>query len=261
MSTTHVQRQNRHLAHAPALFVGCAGWAIPAAHADRFPEGSSHLQRYAQVFNCVEINSSFYRPHLPATYARWAATVPEDFRFAVKMPRTISHQARLRECEPALQAFLTQVDPLDTKLGCLLLQLPPSLAYVPSVALPFFDQLRQLYQGPVVCEPRHASWFVTSANHTLAERDIARVAADPARVPRAAVPAGDSEMQYLRLHGSPRMYYDSYSETCLRRISMRLHRVSRQTTQRWCIFDNTALGHATTNALTLAAYMQADSHG
>ena len=79
---------------APSLYVGCAGWSISAAYANEFPDGKSHLARYAQVFNAVEINSSFYRPHLPATYRRWSATVPKTFRFAVKMPRSIETRAR-----------------------------------------------------------------------------------------------------------------------------------------------------------------------
>ena len=98
----------------PAVYIGCAGWTIPAAHAGRFPESGSHLHRYAQVFGAVEINSSFYRAHRPATYARWAASVPEDFRFAVKMPRAISHQARLADCAAAMQAFLGEVHQLGT---------------------------------------------------------------------------------------------------------------------------------------------------
>jgi uncharacterized protein YecE (DUF72 family) len=235
----------------PALFVGCAGWSIPAALASRFPDGNSHLERYAQRFNSVEINSSFYRPHLPATYRRWANSVPAGFRFTVKMPRAISHEARLRVCEPALQNFLGQVDELGEKLGCLLLQLPPSLVYTPSEALPFFDQLARLHQGMVACEPRHSSWFQPAVDRALRERGIARVAADPARHPRAAVPAGDSRLQYFRLHGAPRIYYDSYSDTALRRIERRLRRPDRRGAQRWCIFDNTALGHAAANGLDL----------
>jgi uncharacterized protein YecE (DUF72 family) len=242
----------------PQLYIGCAGWAVPKASSGRFPEDGSHLQRYAQVFNGVEINSSFYRSHQPATYARWAASVPDDFRFAVKMPRTISHQARLLECDTILQAFLGEVHQLDSKLGCLLLQLPPSLAYSASVALPFFELLRRLHQGPVACEPRHASWFVRAVNRRLKDHGISRVAADPARLPRAAVPAGDPSMQYLRLHGSPQIYYDSYSEATLRRISIKLRRPASHTVQRWCIFDNTALGHATSNALDMLDYLGND---
>lgn len=235
----------------PTLFIGCAGWSIPTALADRFPDGNSHLERYAQRFNGVEINSSFYRAHLPATYRRWAATVPAAFRFAVKIPRTISHERRLRNADSELEAFLGQVNELEQKLGCLLLQLPPSLAYAPSIALPFFDQLARLHQGPVACEPRHLSWFQFPVARALRERGVSRVAADPARYLRAAVPAGDERLQYYRLHGSPRMYYDAYSDAAVRALGCRLRRPSQTTSQRWCIFDNTALGHAVANGLDL----------
>jgi uncharacterized protein YecE (DUF72 family) len=236
---------------APQIYVGCAGWSIPSAHAAAFDAGGSQLERYASVFNGVEINSSFYRPHRPTTYARWAASVPASFRFAVKMPRTISHLARLRDCRTLLETFLGEIGHLENKLGCLLLQLPPTLAWESSVALPFFDLLRRLHAGPVACEPRHATWFHPGTSRALRERGIARVAADPARFPRAAVPSGDPSLQYLRLHGSPRIYYDAYPDALLQRIPRWLQRASPQTAQRWCIFDNTALGHAVGNALTV----------
>ena len=243
----------------PVLFIGCAGWSIPAIVANRFPEGNSHLERYAQRFDSVEINSSFYRSHLPATYRRWAANVPEAFRFSVKMPRSISHQARLRDCELSLQTFLDQVGELGTKLGCLLLQLPPSLAYAPAEALKFFDLLARLHQGRVVCEPRHTSWFQPTVDRVLRERGIARAGADPTRHPRATIPAGDPHLQYLRLHGSPRIYYDSYPESTLHRIERWLCRPGSRCLQRWCIFDNTALGHAAANGLALIDYIQSAS--
>ena len=69
------------------LRVGCAGWAIPSQHAHAFPAQGTHLERYAQRFTGVEVNSSFYRSHRPTTYARWAASVPDPFQFAVKMPK------------------------------------------------------------------------------------------------------------------------------------------------------------------------------
>jgi uncharacterized protein YecE (DUF72 family) len=239
-----------------SLYIGTAGWSIPAACASHFPADGSHLERYAQVFNAVEINSSFYRPHLPATYRKWADAVPADFRFAVKVPRTISHQAKLKACQPLLESFLAQVEQLGEKLGCLLLQLPPSLAYDSDIALPFFDLLRRMVRCPVACEPRHVSWFSGVASRALQARHIARVAADPARNPRAALPAGARSMQYLRLHGSPRMYYDAYSDSVLQRVSRRLLQADPRTDERWCIFDNTALGYATANAMALVELTQ-----
>lgn len=233
--------------------IGCAGWSIPEDQAAAFPRVGSHLQRYARVFDAVEINSSFYRPHRPQTYAKWADAVPDGFRFAVKMPRAISHDQRLRDFDGELRSFLDQVGRLREKLAVLLLQLPPSLAWNASTALAFFERMRDLHDGAVACEPRHPSWFTAEADAALRRCRIARVAADPARVPRAAVPGGDRVVEYLRLHGSPRMYYDAYADPVLERVARRLLRPSDRTRERWCIFDNTALGHATSDALKVQA--------
>ena len=243
---------------AATVRIGCAGWSIPRAHAARFPADGSQLERYAQVFDAVEINSSFYRPHQPATWRKWSDAVPADFRFAVKMPKAISHGARLRECSPLLDAFIAQVSNLGDKLGCLLLQLPPSLAWDAGVALPFFEQLRRVYRGPVACEPRHASWFNAAVSRALREHAIARAAADPARLPRAALPAGDRRFCYVRLHGSPRIYYDAYDAATLTRIAAHLRCPEGVRRECWCIFDNTAAGHATGNALELREQIAAN---
>ena len=90
----------------PVVRIGCAGWSIGYAKDVLGTGDGSQLERYARVFDAVEINSSFYRPHLPKTYARWAASVPARFRFSVKMPREITHARRLRDCAEPLQRFL-----------------------------------------------------------------------------------------------------------------------------------------------------------
>lgn len=240
----------------PIIRIGCAGWSIAAHAAARFPSDGSHLQRYARVFDAVEINSSFYRSHRPQTYARWADAVPVHFRFAVKMPKSISHGKRLRDCDAELRAFLDEIGQLGAKLGVLLLQLPPSLRFDARVALPFFDRLRALYAGPLACEPRHPTWFAAEVEAALRRRGVSRAAADPARVPRAAVPGGARRIEYLRLHGSPRMYHDAYDDASLARVARRLVRSSGCTRERWCIFDNTAQGHAIGNALKLRAMVE-----
>src|SRR5947209_4980281 len=79
----------------PGVRLGIAGWAIRREHSHRFAEVGSHLQRYATLFKAVEINSCFYRPHRRTTYERWAASVPDTFRFAVKLPKAITHELRL----------------------------------------------------------------------------------------------------------------------------------------------------------------------
>lgn len=231
--------------------IGCAGWSLPRSERDHFPETGSLLERYASRFPAVEINSSFHRPHRPSTYARWSASVPEGFRFSVKVPKAITHGLRLQGAEILLEMFLTESAGLGERLGCLLVQLPPSLSFEPGVAAAFFEALRSRSPVPVACEPRHASWFTPEAEEILIAFEVARVAADPARVPAAGEPGGWPDLIYFRLHGSPRIYYSAYEEEYLDSLASRLTDHAAAGRPAWCIFDNTVLGAATGNALDL----------
>jgi len=233
------------------VFAGTAGWSLPRAEQPRFPGVGTHLERYARVLRGTEINASFYRSLRPALYARWAAAVPSDFRFSVKVPRSVTHERRLLDCEEPLAAFLDEVSALGDKLGPLLVQLPPSLEYDASLAGAFFAVLRALHDGPVALEPRHATWFTADAAGQLAEYAVARVAADPARVPEAAVPGGAHYLAYFRLHGSPRVYWSRYDDTWLDALAGQVAEATRGADEVWCIFDNTASGAALPNALDL----------
>lgn len=236
----------------PALvFAGTAGWSLPRAEQAHFPAGGTHLERYAQLLRGTEINASFYRSLRPALYARWASAVPSDFRFAVKVPKSVTHERRLLDCEEPLATFLDEVSSLGEKLGPLLVQLPPSLAYDASLAGAFFAVLRALHDGPVALEPRHASWFTADAAAQLAEHAIARVATDPARVPEAAVPGGSRDLVYFRLHGSPRVYWSRYDDASLGALTEQVAEATRDAAEVWCIFDNTASGAALPNVLDL----------
>ncbi|AOH86356.1 hypothetical protein AWL63_22765 [Sphingomonas panacis] len=236
---------------AATLRIGTAGWSIPAAARDRFPAEGSGLERYAAQLSAVEINSSFYRPHRASTYARWAASVPADFRFALKLPKTITHGARLLDCAALLVAFADQIAPLGDHLGPLLVQLPPSLKFDSAVAADFFATLARTVAAPAVCEPRHLSWFTPEADVLLAEHRIARVAADPARCDAAARPGGWRGLAYHRLHGSPQIYRSPYSDEQLRTLAAQI--AHNEPAESWVIFDNTASGAALPNALTLQA--------
>jgi uncharacterized protein YecE (DUF72 family) len=239
-------------ARGTRLRIGTAGWSIPKQHVAAFPKSGSHLERYAQRFNAVEINSSFYRPHRRATYERWAASVPEDFSFAVKLPREITHERRLVDAKVALDAFLAQVTGLGKKLGVVLVQLPPSFAFDAPATSAFFAALRERYAGDIAFEPRHATWFTPRAEKMLTDQRIARVAADPAIVPAAAEPGGWTGLHYVRLHGAPRIYYSDYPPVRIAHYQARLEHAIAEGAAAWCIFDNTALGAATGNALALS---------
>ncbi len=241
---------------AHTIRTGCAGWSLPRAVWPAFPAGGSHLERYAARLNVAEINSSFYRPHQRDTYARWAASVPVGFRFSVKLPKTITHQQRLKDTDALLDGFLSQVTGLGAQLGCLLVQLPPSLGLEAAQASAFLAALRQRHPGPVALEARHASWFTPAADALLASYRVCRVLADPVLFDAGRWPGGDPALVYVRLHGSPRMYYSAYERCVLDALVARLQLAAASGVVAWCIFDNTASGAATEDALYTAQALQ-----
>jgi uncharacterized protein YecE (DUF72 family) len=230
------------------VHIGTAGWAVPRAVAMSFPGEGSALFRYSRVFDALEINSSFWRRHKPQTWARWAATVPPGFRFSVKLSRSITHERKLLGTRPLLDEFFEDVAPLGAKLGPVLVQMPPSFAFEARRARAFFKLLRARHRGEVACEPRHPTWFTEPAGDLLAAFDIARVAADPARVPLAAEPGGSTRLAYFRMHGSPRMYYSEYGPERIGALAARLRQLKCPV---WCFFDNTASGAGAADALAL----------
>ncbi|WP_353024453.1 DUF72 domain-containing protein [Mesorhizobium sp. M0817] len=151
------------------------------------------------------------------------------------------------------EAFLGQAGGLGPKLAVLLVQLPPSLSFEPRVAEEFFGLLRKQTGSKIACEPRHASWFEQDADALLTGFRVARVAADPARVPAAATPSGWPDLVYFRLHGAPRIYYSDYDTESLIAIRQRLDAASAAGAEVWCIFDNTVKGHALGNAVAVDA--------
>ena len=232
------------------LRIGTAGWTIPKIVADRFPAEGSGLERYSSVFPCAEINSSFHRSHRESTWARWAESVPSEFSFSAKLPKEITHKRRLVDCEALLDAARAEMSPLGSKLGILLVQLPPSLAFDAAVAADFLAALRSRWQGHIACEPRHATWFAPEAEALLAQHCVARVAADPPPVPGAERPGGWRGLVYFRLHGSPAKYRSSYDDGRLEGIARAIEEAGEAPA--WCIFDNTASSAAMGDALKLA---------
>jgi uncharacterized protein YecE (DUF72 family) len=228
---------------------GTAGWSLPI----KPNEPGSHLYHYSRTLRCVEINSSFYRPHRLSTWARWASETPADFRFSIKAPKTITHEARLCNVEVLLKAFLEQIEFLQEKAGPILFQFPPSYEFESASARGFLALLRTLYQGEVALEPRHATWFTAEVDDLLKNYLVARVAADPPKgSPAAAEPGGAPQFAYYRLHGSPRTYYSNYEDTVLSGLAANVKKVSNA----WVIFDNTAMSHAYPNALTFQRLLQ-----
>lgn len=238
------------------IYIGTAGWSFPRDL--DFPVEGSGLARYATRFDAVEINSSFYRPHQRKTYQRWAASTPPGFRFAVKVPRAITHERRLIAVDDPLARFLDETEGLGDKRGPLLIQLPPSLRFEAEQAEAFLKTWRAHGDAPAVLEPRHASWFAPEAERLLARARVARVAADPAVVPAAAEPGGWSGLIYRRWHGAPTIYESAYTPAALEDAAARL-RHEMTTADTWWIFDNTKFGAATRDGLALIERLRASA--
>ncbi|MGK9055264.1 DUF72 domain-containing protein [Xaviernesmea oryzae] len=223
--------------------IATAAWSIPKKVADRFTREGSGLTRYASVFDGVEINSTFYRRHKTSTFARWAESVPDGFRFAVKIPKEITHTRAMKDIAEPFETFLEDIAPLGEKRGPLLCQLPPRLVFDADVLETAFKTLGDADDGPIVIEVRHKSWASAEALDLLKSYAIDRVLADPAPV----WPADNFETppKYVRLHGKPKIYYSSYTDEETRLFSKLL------APDGWCVFDNTASGAAIENALTM----------
>ena len=130
------------------------------------------------------------------------------------------------------------------------MQLPPSFSFAAERVIPFLDVMRTVYDGAVVWEPRHPTWFEPPVASLLEHYCISRVAADPPPVPAAIVPAGWPRLGYFRLHGSPRTYWSKYDADALANLAATARSLPGAE-EVWCVFDNTASGAALENAWEL----------
>ncbi len=234
------------------LFLGTAGWAIPKELRERRSDSGSSLRRYSGLFAATELNSTFYRRHRVSTFRRWRDSVPASFRFAVKLPRAITHWAGLSAPRREVETFFDDLQGLGDKLGPVLVQLPASVHFEPRRAAAFFRLLRQLYDGLVACEPRHASWYDPQATALFAEHDVARVVADPPRPLAASEPIAGSALLYVRWQGD-------YGDRQLWNLAAFVARQPARVTV-WCIFDNAAAGAALHDALRFHELLPHEPH-
>jgi uncharacterized protein YecE (DUF72 family) len=188
------------------LHVGTSGWGHPQWRGHLYPAGlrsADWLARYAERFDTVEVNTTFY--HLPtqASVERWAAAVPPGFVFALKAPKLVTHERRLEGADEDLAAFLDRVAPLA---GPVLFQLPPRFPADPGLLGRFLDGLPEGRRFAV--EMRDPSWWTEGVLALLERRGVAFCPFDLAGLrPPRHVTAG---FVYVRLHGFARRYRGAY---------------------------------------------------
>ncbi|TQM80149.1 uncharacterized protein YecE (DUF72 family) [Saccharothrix saharensis] len=233
--------------------IGTSGWRYPEWRGDFYPRGLQQrleLQFLSRRLNTVEINGSFYGLRKPTDYKSWFERTPEDFVFAVKGHREITHHKRLRDVGADVAEFFDSgVLDLGPKLGPVLWQLPPMLPWRPERLAAFLD----LLPGPPVrhaLEVRHPSWETPELLELLARHNVALVVAESAgRFPEPRELTAD--FVYVRLHGDEELYVSAYSDPALDRWASRVRAWSAERDV-VVYFDNTMRGAAPFDALALA---------
>jgi uncharacterized protein YecE (DUF72 family) len=153
--------------------IGCSGWSYDGWLSHFYPanlENKQWLEYYSKVFDYVEIDSSFYRIPNLFTVSGWAKRTPDNFRFTAKFPQTVTHKKRLGDVAGDLQYFFKAMAPLEKKLLCLLLQLPPSMSKKEGLKKLETLPLDRRYRYAV--EVRHKSWFDDEVYSVLRENQI-----------------------------------------------------------------------------------------
>ena len=191
------------------VFLGTMGWSYNFWSLYDGLISSGYLTRYAEYFNSVEVNSSFYRIPSKSTVQNWEKQVSEGFIFSLKVPQSISHSHALDYDQDKLDAFLDHIKPLKEKLGPLLLQLPPTLTSEHSINLGII--LDQLNEYNVAVEFRHKDWFREETYTQLRDHNTALVYVEHPWQPTAMVETG--EFTYIRLEGDRKKVYGEKGET------------------------------------------------
>lgn len=235
------------------LRVGTSGWVYADWRGRFYPESlkqKDYLHYYARHFNTTEINYSFYQLPTPEAYRNWAESVPENFIFAVKLSRYITHIRRLKDVRDEWRRFLDHAAPLGNKLGPILIQLPPSFRYDRARLEQFLQLAREENDYRLAFEFRHASWFDPQALELLRKYGAAAVIADSSRYPQApSVPT--AHFVYLRFHGPGELFSSRYTDEQLSVWAQKIRAWLEAGLTVYAYFNNDFHAYAVANAKRL----------
>jgi uncharacterized protein YecE (DUF72 family) len=229
------------------IHIGTSGWSYEHWKGPFYPHdltGSEMLTFYAQHFRSVEINSSFYRLPEKNTLQHWYENTPDDFLFAAKASRYITHMKKLREPRKTVPVFLKRIALLGDKLGPILFQLPPRWQFNASRLHDFIVSLSPEFH--YAFEFRDHSWLNQQVFDLLAGHNMALCIyqlegyTSPAEI--------TADWTYVRLHGPDAAYQGSYGSRALSRWSDSIARWAKGGNRVYCYFDNDQAGYAAANA-------------
>lgn len=228
--------------------IGTSGWNYDHWKEVFYPAHvakSKWLEFYANHFDTLEVNATFYRLPKPKTFENWHERTPEKFLWAVKGNKYITHTKRLKDSKEPLERLYKAVEGLKEKVGPILFQLPPSLSFDRDLFRQFCKNLDSSYRH--VLEIRHPSWIHEHVFQILKENNMAFCLSDTAgRYPYHEVITAD--FLYLRLHGSKKLYASKYSEEELQEWA---HKIKEWNMETYLYFDNDFQGYAVRNARRL----------
>lgn len=230
--------------------VGTSGWNYPDWKPDFYPEDTPKkrfLEAYAQRFDAVELNATFYRLPTDNAVTGWRDRVPDEFRYSVKLSRYLTHQKRLKDADEGLETFLDRLGPMQDRIGAVLAQLPASLAFDDAPVDAFLSGWRRRTRLPLAIEARDDSWFSDEAIDLMEKSGVALVQADSGDYwPSTRTETAD--FVYLRYHGPDELYSSGYTPQKLGAEAERIADWLADGREVWAFFNNTDAGHAWSDA-------------
>ena len=240
------------------LYIGTSGWVYSHWEGIFYPEdlpSKDKLRYFSQYFKTTEINYSFYHLPRPSTYQNWYKQTPEDFLFAVKTSRFITHIKRLKEVKEAWKTFIENALCLENKLGPFLFQFPPNFKATPENLKRIAEFLKftclkwKSKHLRLAFEFRHKSWCNKKVYNLLKKYKAAWVIADSPSYPKAEIVTGD--FVYIRMHGGKVLYTSNYLKKELKDWAKKIKKYLKQRLDVYVYFNNDAMGYAIENAKTL----------
>lgn len=219
-------------------FIGCSGFYYPEWKDKFYPQKlpkNKWFEYYAQQFNTLELNNTFYRfPELKSLKS-WYDRSPSDFIFSVKTPRSITHYNKFSDSQELLSKFYNVIkEGLQEKLGCVLFQLPPNFHFDDEKLDLITSSLNPEFKN--VIEFRHAGWWNDEVYKKLSKHEITFSGIDHPALPNDVIK--NTSVLYYRFHGSPQLYKSEYSEAALKEFADQILN-SKQTKEVFVYFNNT----------------------
>jgi uncharacterized protein YecE (DUF72 family) len=235
--------------------IGCSGWVYKHWRGIFYPDGLPQTRwfaRYAEEFDTVEINNSFYRLPSGNTFDKWRKQAPRGFCYAVKANRFLTQAKKLKNCEEPLERMMSAVRCLGGRLGPMLYQLPPKM----NINLERLESFLKILPLDVnsVFEFRNASWYVPETCALLERYGAGFVTHDMPGSKSERIAVGP--IAYVRFHGGEGKYWGRYSDEGLLGWTDWLIGQERQGRTCWCYFNNDIHGHAIEDARTLKSMVR-----